>query len=67
MIIFSRTQGGKSFTSIDNTYNLLQPLYGNILEIYHGKLSTEEKENAQDNFINNKNLYLLQPKHLEWE
>lgn len=62
MIIFSRTQGGKSFTSIDNTYSLLQPLYGNILEIYHGKLSTEEKENAQDNFINNKKSILIATK-----
>ena len=55
MIIFSRTQGGKSFTSIDNTYNLLQ-------QIYHGKLSTEEKEIAQDNFINNKKSILIATK-----
>lgn len=62
MIIFSRTKGGLSQTSIDNTYRLLQPIYGDVLETYHGKLSTEAKEKAQDNFVNNNKSVLIATK-----
>lgn len=62
MIIFSRTKGGLSQTSIDNTYRLLQPIYGDVLETYHGKLSTEAKEKSQDNFVNNNKSVLIATK-----
>lgn len=62
MIIFSRTKGGLSQTSIDNTYRLLQPIYGSVLETYHGKLSTEAKEKSQDNFVNNNKSVLIATK-----
>ena len=62
MIIFSRTKGGLSQTSIENTYMLLQPFYGDILETYHGKLNLKAKEKAQDNFINNNKSILIATK-----
>ncbi len=62
MIIFSRTKGGKSQTSIENIYRLLQPIYDNVLEVYHGSLKTEDKEISQDEFVNNKKSILIATK-----
>ena len=56
MIIFSRTKEG-NLTSIEKIEEHLNPIYGDLIEIYHSKLDLLIKESAQDNFVNNKNQY----------
>lgn len=61
MIIFSRTKEG-NLTSIEKIEEFLNPIYGDLLEIYHSKLGLLIKESAQDNFVNNKKSILIATK-----